>query len=253
MSMRTKGLSLVALGAAGLIAGVYWPSKIEGAFPGWTEKTASLRTALGGAAPAPNEGAAPAARGNALLARPPVPVNIDTVQRGPMAVRLDAVGVVQPVASVALKTRIDAQIEKIVVQDGAQVKAGDVLVKLDSRQIEAQIKQTESTIAKDQASLEQAQRDAVRSNDLFGRGAGTQTKADDALTQVASAKATLAADQACNTSRDGIEWHCVVDIYFCFHPFCWVWEWVIICKVFKKRKRKSCSCFSKYFLGITFF
>jgi len=196
MSMRTKGLSLVALAAAGLIAGVYWPSKIEGAFPGWTEKTASLRTALGGAAPAPNEGAAPAARGNAVLARPPVPVNIDTVQRGPMAVRLDAVGVVQPVASVALKTRIDAQIEKIFVQDGAQVKAGDVLVKLDSRQIEAQIKQTESTIAKDQATLEQAQRDAVRSNDLFGRGAGTQTKADDALTQVASAKATLAADQA---------------------------------------------------------
>ncbi len=196
MSMRTKGLSLVALGAAGLIAGVYWPSKIEGAFPGWTEKTASLRTALGGAAPPPKEGAAPAARGNAVLARPPVPVNIDTVQRGPMAVRLDAVGVVQPVASVALKTRIDAQIEKIFVQDGAQVKAGDVLVKLDSRQIEAQIKQTESTIAKDQASLEQAQRDAVRSNDLFGRGAGTQTKADDALTQVASAKATLAADQA---------------------------------------------------------
>ena len=196
MSTRTKGLSLVALAAAGVIAGVYWPSKIESAFPGWTERTAGLRTALGGAAPAPKEAPAPTTRANAALARPPVPVNIDTVQRGPMAVRLDAVGVVQPIASIALKTRIDAQIEKIFVSDGAQVKAGEALVKLDSRQIEAQIKQTEANIAKDLATLEQAQRDAVRTNDLAGRGAGTQTKADDALTQVAATKATLAADQA---------------------------------------------------------
>ncbi len=203
MSIRNKGLSLIAIAAAGVIAGVYWPSKIEEAFPGWVEKTASLRAILPGASPVPSktqEAAAPGAasgpRSNIVAGRPPVPVNIDTVQRGPMPVRIDAVGMVQPVASVALKTRIDAQIEKIFVSDGAQVKAGDVLVKLDSRQIEAQIKQTEANIAKDQAALEQAQRDATRSSDLFGRGAGTQTKADDALTQVASAKAMLAADQA---------------------------------------------------------
>ncbi len=212
MSTRTKGLSLAALAAAGMIAGVYWPSTFESAFPGWTDRTASLRSALGGSNPAPKE--APASSGpraNAIAARPPVPVNIDTVQRGPMAVRLDAVGVVQPVASVALKTRIDAQIEKIFVGDGAQVKAGDVLVKLDSRQIEAQIKQTEANIAKDQAALEQAQRDAVRSSDLFGRGAGTQTKADDAQTQVAATKASLAADQALlDNQKVQLSWYTLV-------------------------------------------
>ena len=199
MSIRNKGLSLIALAAAGGVAGVYWPSTVESAFPGWTERTASLRAVLPGApaAPAKSEaGAAPAPRANAAVARPPVPVNIDTVQRGAMPVRVDAVGVVQPMASVTLKTRIDAQIEKIFVPDGSQVKAGDILVKLDSRQIEAQIKQTEANIAKDQAAVEQAQRDATRTNELFGRGAGTQTKADDAVTQVAATKAVLAADQA---------------------------------------------------------
>ena len=199
MSIRNKGLSLIALAAAGGVAGVYWPSKVESAFPGWTERTASLRAVLPGAPAAPartEAGAAPAPRANAAVARPPVPVNIDTVQRGAMPVRVDAVGVVQPMASVTLKTRIDAQIEKIFVPDGSQVKAGDILVKLDSRQIEAQIKQTEANIAKDQAAVEQAQRDAARTNELFGRGAGTQTKADDAVTQVAATKAVLAADQA---------------------------------------------------------
>ena len=218
MSIRTKGLSLVVIAAAGVIAGIYWPSKIEEAFPGWVEKTASVRAMLPGAPPVPPKaqagaapGAAPGQRPNLAAGRPPVPVNIDTVQRGPMPLRIDAVGVVQPVASVSLKTRIDAQIEKIFVADGAQVKAGEVLVKLDSRQIEAQIKQTEANIAKDQAALEQAQRDASRSNDLFGRGAGTQTKADDALTQVASAKAVLAADQALlDNQKVQLSWYTLI-------------------------------------------
>ena len=203
MSIRNKGLSLIAIAAAGLIAGVYWPSKIEETFPGWVEKTASLRSVLPGAAPVPGKseaGAAPngasAQRSNIVASRPPVPVNIDTVQRGAMPVRLDAVGIVQPVASVALRTRIDAQIDKIFVDDGAMVKAGDVLVKLDSRQIEAQIKQTEATLAKDEAALEQAMRDAARTADLLTRGAGTQLNVDNAKTLAASSRAVLAADQA---------------------------------------------------------
>ena len=218
MSIRKKGLSLIAIAAAGVIAGVYWPSKVEEAFPGWIEKTASLRAVLPGAPAVPAKtqaGAAhtgtPGQRPNAGVARPPVPINIDTVQRGPMPVRIDAVGTVQPVASVSIKTRIDAQIEKIFVADGAHVNAGDVLVKLDSRQIEAQIKQTEANIAKDLATLEQANRDAARSSDLFGRGAGTQTKADDALTQVAAAKAVLAADQALlENQKVQLSWYTLV-------------------------------------------
>ncbi len=201
MSIRNKGISLIAIGAAAVIAGVYWPSKIEDSFPGWIEKTAALRAVLPGAPAAPvktQAGGAPSAtpRPNAAVVRPPVPVNIDTVQRGPMPLRIDAVGVVQPMASVALKTRIDAQIDKIFANDGALVKAGDVLVKLDSRQIEAQIKQTEANISKDDSAVEQAVRDALRTADLLTRGSGTQLNVDNAKTQVASSKAVLAADQA---------------------------------------------------------
>jgi RND family efflux transporter MFP subunit len=113
-----------------------------------------------------------------------------------MPVRLDAVGTVQPIATVSIKTRIDAQIDKIFVADGAVVKAGDPLVKLDSRQIEAQIKQTEATIAKDQATVEQAVRDLARLSDLFTRGSGTQLNVDNARTTLASSKAILESDQA---------------------------------------------------------
>ncbi len=113
-----------------------------------------------------------------------------------MPVRIDAVGTVQPIATVTIKTRIDSQIEKILVADGASVKAGDVLVKLDSRQIEAQIKQTEATIAKDSAAIEQADRDVARYQDLMNKGAGTQLNFENAKTTLATAKANLQGDQA---------------------------------------------------------
>jgi len=128
--------------------------------------------------------------------RPTAAVLVDKVMRGPMPVRIDAIGTVQPISSVALKTRADAQIESILVNDGALVKANDILVKLDSRQIEAQIRQTEATIDKDKAAVEQSQRDLIRLTDLFSRGSGAQVNVDNASTALATAKAALDADQA---------------------------------------------------------
>ena len=53
----------------------------------------------------------------------------------------------------------DATVDKVLVADGAEVKAGDVLIKLDARQVDAQLAGAEAQLAKDQAQLEQSQRD----------------------------------------------------------------------------------------------
>ena len=200
MSVGSKGLNVLLAGVVVAAGAVYWPQYVESYFPGWTTRTAGLRASLPFGKHEPAQAARPQnvanAREAAIAARPPVPVEIDKVQRGPMPVRVDAVGMAQPVATVSLKTRIDAQIEKIFVPDGAAVKQGDILVKLDSRQIEAQIKQTEANIDKDRAQLEGATRDVGRLTDLLGRGSGTQLALDNARTIEAAAKATLAADQA---------------------------------------------------------
>ncbi len=200
MSVGSKGLTVLVAGVVVAAGAVYWPQYLDGYFPGWTARTAGLRASLpfaGHEAPqASRPQSATNVREAAIAARPPVPVDIDRVQRGPMAVRVDAVGMAQPIATVSIKTRADAQIENIFVSDGAAVKQGDILVKLDSRQIEAQIKQTEATIDKDRAQLEGATRDVVRLTDLLARGSGTQLNLDNARTIESAAKATLAADQA---------------------------------------------------------
>ena len=128
--------------------------------------------------------------------RPPVNVRVGKAERGPMPYLTEAVGTVQPIASVAIRSRIDAQIDSILVADGAPVKAGDVLVKLDSRQVEAQIKQAQATLAKDRATLEQAERDVARYNELLARQTGTQVAYDNAKTAAASARAAIMGDEA---------------------------------------------------------
>ncbi len=133
---------------------------------------------------------------NAAQNRPPVNVRIAKAERGALPLMTEAVGTVQPIASVALRSRIDAQIDSILVADGAAVKAGDVLVKLDSRQIEAQIKQAEATLAKDRTTLEQAERDVVRFSELVARQTGTQVALDNAKTAAAAARAAIMGDQA---------------------------------------------------------
>ncbi len=208
MSVRSKAFSLLLIAAGGAVAALTWPAYVENLYPGWTERTKEARAKLPWAASVGSSPAATAAnrsgaqrspeeiRRAAIAARPPVPVDIDTVQRGPMPLRVDAVGTVQPIATVSIKSRIDAQIEKIFVSDGSVVQQGDLLVQLDARQINAQIKQTEANIAKDQTVVDGAVRDFNRLTELLARGSGTQLAVDNARTALAAAKASIAADQA---------------------------------------------------------
>jgi RND family efflux transporter MFP subunit len=194
-SMATKiaTYSVIAAGVA-----LTWPDYVEKLYPGFTKQTEAVRAKLPWAGHKPEGGpqaGGPGGRPN-VANRPPVPVDIDTVQRGPMPYRVDAVGTVQPIASVAIKVRADAQVEKIFARDGAAVKQGDILVQLDARQINAQIKQTEANILKDKSVLEGAERDLKRTQDLLSRGAGTQLAFDNARTAFNTAKALLGADEA---------------------------------------------------------
>jgi multidrug efflux system membrane fusion protein len=101
-----------------------------------------------------------------------------------------------PMASVALKSRIDSEITAIHFDDGARVKQGDLLITLDSRTIEAQILQAEGNTARDTAQLEGAERDLKRYTELVAKSATPVTNLDNAKTQAAVFAATLKADDA---------------------------------------------------------
>jgi RND family efflux transporter MFP subunit len=124
-----------------------------------------------------------------------VPVEAAVAVKKKMPVRVDLLGTVTPIASVAVKTRVDTEIIKVHFQDGAMVQAGDLLFTLDGRAIEAQIRQVEGQLARDQASLEGAQRDERRYTDLVGKGATPIINLDNAKTQVGVFAGAIKSDQ----------------------------------------------------------
>ncbi len=124
-----------------------------------------------------------------------VPVEVATVERKPMPVRIDSLGNVTPIASVAIKARVDTTITAVHFRDGAEVKKGDPLFTLDGRAIEAQIAQTEGAIARDRAQLAGAMRDVVRYTDLVAKNATPVVNLDNAKTQSEVYTAAIKSDQ----------------------------------------------------------
>lgn len=132
-------------------------------------------------------------------ARPPqreVPVEVALAEKKSVPVRIEAIGNVTPIASVAVKPRLESVITAVHFSDGAQVKQGDLLFTLDSRQIEAEIKRVEAVIAGAEAQLEQAQRDVVRYTELVAKSATTQVTLNNAQTQVNMARALAESNKA---------------------------------------------------------
>jgi multidrug efflux system membrane fusion protein len=123
-----------------------------------------------------------------------VPVEVVTAERKPMPVRLQSLGNVTPIASVAIKARVDTTITAVHFRDGAEVKKGDLLFTLDGRAIEAQIAQTEGAIARDKAQLDGALRDVARYTDLVAKSATPVVNLDNAKTQADVFRAAIKAD-----------------------------------------------------------
>jgi RND family efflux transporter MFP subunit len=111
-------------------------------------------------------------------------------------IRAEALGTVTPIASVAIKTRIDTEIVGVHFADGAFVQQGDLLFTLDSRALEAQLREKQGALARNRATLDGAERDVKRYSELLAKGATTQLNLDNSTTQANVARGQLAADEA---------------------------------------------------------
>jgi membrane fusion protein, multidrug efflux system len=110
--------------------------------------------------------------------------------------RVEALGTVTPIRSVAIKARLETMITEVHFADGAEVKAGDLLFTLDGRQIEAEIKRVEALIAGAVAQLQQAERDVQRYNELVAKNVTTVVTLHNAQTQVNISRASAESNRA---------------------------------------------------------
>lgn len=126
----------------------------------------------------------------------PVPVVLGKAEAKALPVTIEAIGTIEAAASIQIRPRVDGQIVKVHVGEGARAAKDDVLFTLDDQVIRAQLAGIEATIAKDNAQIEQAERDFRRASELLTSRAGSPVQRETAATAVKMARAQLAADEA---------------------------------------------------------
>ncbi len=123
-------------------------------------------------------------------------VAADVVAQVPTPVRVTAIGTVQSIATVMVKSRIDGEIAKVNFEEGQEVEEGDVLFTLDDRAVRAQLQQAQATLDRDRAQLERNQTEVKRQTELAGRGVASMQKLEDVRTSAEVSEATVRASEA---------------------------------------------------------
>lgn len=127
---------------------------------------------------------------------PPVSVSIVRATKRDVNVTLEATGTVSALNSVEVRPQVSATIAKVHIREGQFVKAGAPLFTLDARADEVNVTKARAQLAKDQAALADAQRQLVRSRELFAQNFISQGAVDTNQTLVESVAAVVAADKA---------------------------------------------------------
>ena len=83
----------------------------------------------------------------------PLPVKAVSARRGDLPVRIHYLAVVEPVRRATVSARLTSTVEEVLVDEGDAVRAGDVLLRMDAREIRDGIDAVEARIAGARADL----------------------------------------------------------------------------------------------------
>ena len=91
------------------------------------------------------------------------------VKKGDLTVTVTATGNLQPVEQVEVGTEVSGTIKTVLVDYNSRVKQGQVLAKLDTTKLEAQVLQSEATLRYAKAKLEEAKATASETESKLNR------------------------------------------------------------------------------------
>lgn len=127
---------------------------------------------------------------------PPPAVGVVKVAREPVTQSSEYVGRIQSPQRVNIVARVTAFIEKRFFTEGAEVKKGDLLYRLEQAPFQADVQAKQAAIAQVQAQLQNAALSLNRAKALLHTPAGQQSTVDAALANEQSLQAQLLAAKA---------------------------------------------------------
>jgi multidrug efflux system membrane fusion protein len=126
----------------------------------------------------------------------PVPVVTAVATQQSVALTLEAIGNVEALASVAIKSLVDGQITEVRVKDGQDVSRGQALLQIDPRPYQVKLAEAQANLARDQSLLATAQAQEQRYQELAAGGFVSKNDFAQVRNNVATARAAIAADDS---------------------------------------------------------
>lgn len=127
---------------------------------------------------------------------PAVPVTVATAEQKDVPVTIRAIGNVEPIEKVDIKSQVQGQVVAVHFKEGEDVKKGQLLFEIDPRQAQADLAKAQGQLTKDKAVAVNARADANRFEALYKEGVTSKQEYDRAVSAADSADATVASDQA---------------------------------------------------------
>ncbi|MBM3071039.1 MdtA/MuxA family multidrug efflux RND transporter periplasmic adaptor subunit [Lelliottia sp. RWM.1] len=127
---------------------------------------------------------------------PLAPVQAATAVNKAVPRYLSGLGTITAANTVTVRSRVDGQLMSIHFQEGQQVKAGDLLAEIDPSQFKVTLAQAQGQLAKDKATLANAQRDLARYQQLVKTNLVSRQELDTQQSLVSETLGTIKADEA---------------------------------------------------------
>jgi multidrug efflux system membrane fusion protein len=113
-----------------------------------------------------------------------------------MAVTLDALGTVTPLATARVRPQVSGVLEKVLFKEGQMVRAGDVLATIDPRQFELALAQATGQRQRDAAQLDSARVTLARFKTLLEQDSIARQEVDSQTALVKQLEGTVMIDNA---------------------------------------------------------
>jgi membrane fusion protein (multidrug efflux system) len=126
----------------------------------------------------------------------PPAVGVVKAERRPVTESTEFVGRIEAVNRVDIRARVTGFLQERLFQEGQEVRAGDVLFRIEKPPFEATLEQARANVASAQATLENARVTLTRARELQQTGAGTRVALDNAQAQERTANAGVLGAQA---------------------------------------------------------
>lgn len=134
--------------------------------------------------------------GGAGGAMPPMEVGVVTVSKGALPLTTELPGRLEAVRSAEVRARVSGIVLKRVFTEGSDVKAGDVLYRIDPAQYQAAFDSAKAQFARAEATQLDAKLRADRANALIGKNMISRQDYDSANANAKAAAAEVAAAKA---------------------------------------------------------